>query len=124
MDASRSVTATPMWSIRVNMRRASLRLGRRLRVRRGQPRAAVVDLLDAAHDHVDLLALQRLLLQEPLGELLELLAVPRDEVVRGLLGLERELLLLLVADAARDVGDDVGVEDGARARGGGAHPVV
>src|SRR3954468_8126492 len=116
--ASRSSTATPTWSIRANMRRRSLApgparpsvAGRRLAgtQRRGEAhladRAAVV-ARRAVHDRIDLRALEDLVGEQLLREALEQLAVGVDQAPRGAVRLEGELALLLVADAAREVGE-------------------
>src|SRR3954468_11965870 len=104
-----SDTATPMWSIRPNnMRRAGYRsvvLG----VRRGNARSGDRRLM-ARHDRVDVRPLEHLALEEGCGERLERLAVGLQQLARAAHGEVGELLLLLVEDAARGVGDRVVVE--------------
>src|SRR5919204_4650026 len=114
MAASRSSTATPMWSTRANIRVRSLvspvgpLLGRR-DAQLGH-RSAPLDARDAVHDAVDLGALERLVLEQLGGDAVQQLAVAGDEVPRGAMGLEGQLALLLVADAPRLIGQRLVLE--------------
>ncbi len=69
-------------------------------------------------------ALEHLALEQRLGELLELVAALGDQPVRVRVGLEGQRLLLLVADAPRDLRELAGVDERPRHRVRGAHPVV
>src|SRR4029450_9949974 len=105
-----------MWSTRANMRRPSLvsallvgtcgairaRGGRH--PQRGDARAAVDDR-HALHEAVNVVALEDLVLQELVGEGVEQVAMAADQRVRRAVGRVGQLLLLLVADAPRQVGD-------------------
>src|SRR4051794_6691104 len=106
-----------MWSIWANMRRRSLDAaagpasvgdGPLAGPHRGgeadvADRAAWLDPRHAGHDGVDLAALEHLVGEQLGGEALEQVAVALDERPRGAVGLEGELALLLVANAARQV---------------------
>src|SRR5919198_4160462 len=127
MAASRSSTATPMWSTRANIRVRSLvspvgpLLGRR-DAQLGH-RSAPLDARDAVHDAVDLGALERLVLEQLGGDAVQQLAVARDELPGRAVSLEGQLALLLVADAAREVRQLLVLECGLR-RVARAHRVL
>ena len=74
------------------------------------------------HDPVDLLALEHLVGEERVGELVELGAVGPQELLGGPEGLVGELADLLVADAAGGLGQHLGVD--AQRGEAGAHRVV
>src|SRR3954449_10702116 len=87
----------------------------RLRLAVGRP---------AGHDRVDLAAVEDLVGEQLPGEALEQVAVLLDEAPRRAVRLEGELALLLVADAAREVGERVGIDRRGLRRLAGAHRVV
>ena len=68
-------------------------------------RLAALQARHALHDAVDLRALERLVLEQLGGDAVQQLAVRGDEVPRAAVRLEGQLALLLVADAAREVGE-------------------
>ena len=126
--ASRSSTATPMWSTRANIARlessrrlvrcfsdaATRRSGSGLRrSRRGTP--SMMRSICAA--------LERLVLEQLGGDAVQQLAVGGDEVPRAAVRLEGQLALLLVADAAREVRQRLLLERRLR-RVAGAHRVL
>src|SRR3954470_16967087 len=78
----------------------------------------------AGHDRVDLAAVQHLVGEQLAGEALQQVAVLLDEAPRRAVRLEGELALLLVADAAGQVGERVGVDRRRLRRLAGAHRVV
>src|SRR4051794_22669431 len=78
----------------------------------------------AGHDRVDLAAVEDLVGEQLPGEALEQVAVLLDEAPRRAVRLEGELALLLVADAAREVGERIGVDRRRLRRLAGAHRVV
>src|SRR5512133_1297114 len=127
MAASRSSTATPMWSTRANIRARSLvcGLGVLLRRRDAQVRQglAALDARHALHDAIDLPALERLVLEQLGGDAVQQLAVGGDVVPRSAVRLEGQLALLLVADAAREVRESLVLERGLR-RVAGPHRVL
>src|SRR5919108_31383 len=64
-----------------------------------EPEAALAQCRQRRIDVVDLVALDRLVRQELAGDLVEQLAVRRDDLPRRAMRLEGQLALLLVADA-------------------------
>src|SRR4051812_7089453 len=107
MAASRSSTATPMWSIRPNNTAASLR------PRVGQPfggrdRRDGYDALSVTrHDRLDRLPLEHLMRQQLSRDLLQDVAVLLDQLAGAARGEVGQLLLLLVDRPPRGLGHRV-----------------
>src|SRR3712207_6150665 len=129
--SSRDSTATPTWTIRSNMPRGRIRAGR-LRgpvagIGGGDAQRDARPGPDARHfaeDPVEVGPVEDPPLEQAGGELVELRPVGGEEVARGALGLEGELALLLVADAAGDLRRTLAVDPCALAGVGRGHRVL
>ena len=78
----------------------------------------------AGHDALDVVALEHLVLEQLAGELVELVAVLEDQLRGAAHRLVGQVLLLLVAQLARAVGDEAALVRDAARGDRGAHRVV